>query len=61
MVIYSILETAMENGLHPFRYLEFLLHALPNATTSALDEMLPWCMNLPEACQAPHDVPLHFW
>jgi hypothetical protein len=35
-VIYSILEAAKENGLHPFRYLEFLLEALPGAATSAL-------------------------
>lgn len=53
MVIYSLLETAKGNGLHPFHYLEFLLHSLPNITSSTLDELLPWSENLPVACHAP--------
>jgi Transposase and inactivated derivatives len=52
-VMYSILETAKDNGLHPHRYLEFLLDALPNATTSDLDALLPWSDTLPELCRVP--------
>lgn len=52
-VMYSILETAKENGLHPHRYLEFLLDALPNATTADLDALLPWSDALPVICRVP--------
>jgi transposase len=50
-VMYSILETAKENGLHPFRYLEFLLDTLPDTTTSGLKALLPWSESLPEHCR----------
>jgi hypothetical protein len=52
-VMYSIIETAKENGLHPARYLEFLLETLPGAKTSDLKSLLPWCETLPELCRAP--------
>ena len=52
-VLYSIIETAKENGLHPFRYLEFLLHILPNATSSDLENLLPWSDCLPKECYVP--------
>jgi transposase len=50
-VMYSIMETAKENGLHPFRYMEFLLETLPNAKTSDLESLLPWSDSLPERCR----------
>lgn len=52
-VMYSIIETAKENGLHPYRYLEFLLTALPNTTTSNLEALLPWSQALPDEVRAP--------
>ena len=52
-VMYSLIETAKENGLHPCRYLEFLLETLPNSTTSGLEALLPWSEALPERCRAP--------
>ena len=52
-VIYSIIETAKENGLHPYRYMEFLLETLPNSTYSSLESLLPWSDSLPEYCRAP--------
>ncbi len=52
-VIYSIIETAKANGLHPFRYMEFLLESLPGSTTSELETLLPWSDSLPETCRAP--------
>lgn len=51
-VMYSIIETAKANGLHPTRYLEFLLKTLPGATTSDLDPLLPWSDALPAYCKA---------
>jgi transposase len=50
-VMYSIMETAKENGLHPFRYMEFLLETLPNAKSSDLESLLPWSETLPERCR----------
>jgi transposase len=50
-VMYSITETAKENGLHPFRYMEFLLETLPNSTTADLESLLPWSESLPERCR----------
>lgn len=50
-VMYSIIETAKLNGLHPFRYMEFLLTTLPNSTTGTLDALLPWSDSLPEHCR----------
>jgi hypothetical protein len=58
-ILFSLVETAKENGLRPFHYLKFLLEELPNSTTSGLEELLPWSKNLPEYCRAPakNDVP----
>lgn len=52
-VMYSIIETAKENGLHPYRYLEFLLTVLSNSTTSNLEAMLPWSQALPDEIRIP--------
>jgi transposase len=52
-VMYSIIETAKENGLHPFHYVKFLLEKLPNTTTGELEDLLPWSECLPECCRVP--------
>lgn len=52
-VMYSIVETAKENGLNPFRYMEFLLETLPNAVISGLESLLPWSNTLPEHVRIP--------
>jgi transposase len=57
-VMYSIIETAKENGLHPFRYLEFLLETLPEAKSSGLESLLPWSETLPERCKTTNE-PTH--
>jgi len=49
-IIYSIVETAKENGLRPFQYMQFLLEALPNSTTGNLEALLPWSDKLPVEC-----------
>lgn len=49
--IYSLIETAKENGLIPFQYLTYLFERLPNLegqTNEALDELLPWSSSLPD-------------
>ena len=54
-IIYSIVETAKENGLDPFSYLQYLFEQLPNISTNdyaALTGLLPWSENLPDTCRS---------
>ena len=52
-IMYSIVETAKENGLHPFHYIRFLLEALPNVTTGSVETLLPWSETLPDYVYIP--------
>ncbi len=52
-IIFSIIESAKDNGLNPFKYIEYLLEKLPNSTSSELDRCLPWSEDLPEFCRTP--------
>lgn len=48
-ITYSIVETAKENGLKPFEYLQHLFEQLPNMDLEdrdALDSLLPWKVQL---------------
>ena len=52
--IYSIVESARENGLNPYSYLRYLFEQLPNMDIQdkvALDTMLPWADEIPEFCR----------
>ena len=54
--IYSMVETAKENGLNPLCYLTYLFEQLPNINLkdpNALDRLLPWS----ETVQAKYRVP----
>jgi transposase len=54
-IIYSLVETAKENGLNPFVYLTYLFEKLPNLTDPhdeiELDRLLPWSETLPIICR----------
>ncbi|AFV10867.1 putative IS66-like transposase [Thermacetogenium phaeum DSM 12270] len=53
-IVYSIIETAKENGLNPFHYLTYLFEKLPNLDPQdeeALDRLLPWSETLPPTCR----------
>ena len=51
-IMYSIIETAKDNGLHPFQYVMFLLETLPSMTSGEdMHELLPWSDALPIACR----------
>jgi len=52
-IVYSIVETAKENGLRPFQYIQYLLETLPNSTTGNLEVLLPWSDKLPPECYLP--------
>jgi transposase len=49
---YSIVETAKENDLIPYEYLEYLFERLPNlADDAGLEELMPWSDSIPERCR----------
>jgi len=53
--IYSVIETAKENGLHPFRYLTYLFEQLPQLPDlrepKVLEPFMPWSSSLPDTCR----------
>jgi transposase len=53
--IYSVIETAKENGLNPFQYLMYVFQQLPQlpdpTDPAALNSLLPWSPTLPLACR----------
>lgn len=50
-VIYSIIETAKENNLDPYKYLTYIFKKFPNLKEDeAVDILLPW--NVPEECKS---------
>jgi transposase len=53
-IIYSIVETAKENGLNPLNYLTYLFEELPNLDTKHLDTLLPWSPTIPDRCRVPN-------
>lgn len=53
-IIYSIVESAKENGLNPFAYLKYLFEQLPNvdvADPAVIDALLPHSPTLPACCR----------
>lgn len=63
-VIFSICETAKENGLNPYEYLTFLFRALPNNTTAPIDDFLPGGYLVPKSCLtyiAKNETRNHTW
>ena len=54
-IIYSVIETAKENGLNPFKYLMYLFEQVPQLSDpkdpEALDSLLPWSPSLPLTCR----------
>ncbi|MGG1533908.1 IS66 family transposase, partial [Brevibacillus agri] len=53
-IIYSVIETAKESGLNPFKYLTHLFEQLPQLpdlkNPETLDSLLPWSPSLPLTC-----------
>lgn len=52
-IIYSLVETAKENGLNPFFYLQFLFEELPQLDMSQelkIAHLMPWSKELPKVC-----------
>lgn len=53
--IYSVIETAKENGLHPYNYLKYLFEQLPQLPgpldSESLEPFMPWSASLPADCR----------
>lgn len=53
--IYSVIETAKGNGLHPYNYLKYLFEQLPQLPgpldAEALEPFMPWSASLPPDCR----------
>lgn len=56
-ILYSIVQSAMNNGLIPFEYIKYLLEEMPGKalTDEYLDTLLPWSKELPEYIKVPSD------
>jgi transposase len=55
-LIYSLVETAKENGLNPFTYLTYLFEQLPNSNLkdlTAVEALLPWSDTVQACCRVP--------
>ena len=50
-IIYSVIETAKENGLKPFEYLKHIFETMPNISPEKYSELLPWSETLPPCCR----------
>ena len=53
-MIFSLIQTALENNLDPYRYLTWLMDAAKDADRNdpeAVERLLPW--NAPEMCRIP--------
>jgi transposase len=52
-ILFSIIETAKENGLNPYEYLTYIFKNAPNwdirANFENLDRLMPW--NVPDCCK----------
>lgn len=47
--IYSIIETAKENGLSPYYYLEWLFEAIRLCNFKKIEDLLPWGEEIPKS------------
>lgn len=59
-IAYSMIETAKENGLEPFKYLAYVLSTAPSLDFSdadAVQALLPW--NAPAHCRAANAQPVN--
>jgi transposase len=52
-IAYSVVQTALANGLVPFLYLNFLLSTLPNIPREQYADCLPWNPTVQELCKPP--------
>ena len=53
-IIYSVIRTAMANGLKPYAYLEWLFSEMPGhdlTLEGAVSRFMPWSADVPDSCR----------
>jgi transposase len=59
--LFTLVQTALANGLKPYEYLAWVLDSLPfedlDSEPSAVDGYLPWSEHVPESCKMPGGKP----
>ncbi|HWR06659.1 IS66 family transposase [Sporomusa sp.] len=51
--IYSLIQTAIENGLKPQAYLEYVFKQIQQHDYECVDKLLPWAAEIPLHCKMP--------
>lgn len=51
--IYSLIQTAIENGLKPQAYLEYVFKQIQQNDNESIDKLLPWAIEIPLNCKMP--------
>jgi transposase len=51
--IYSLIQTAMENGLKPQTYLEYVFQQIQKIDVVEIETLLPWATDIPLRCKMP--------
>ncbi|XEQ93806.1 IS66 family transposase ISSwo2 [Sporomusa carbonis] len=52
--VYSIIQTAIENGLNPQAYLEYAFRQIQLQDTLCIEKLLPWAEEIPVSCKMPN-------
>ena len=50
---YSLVQTAIENGLNPQAYLIYLFKLIQQQDQMVIEKMLPWAKEIPDSCKIP--------
>lgn len=48
---YSLIQTAIENGLNPQAYLEYVFKQIQLQNDSCIEKLLPWAEEIPASCK----------
>jgi transposase len=51
--VYSLIQTAIENGLNPQSYLEYVFKQIQLQNDSCVEKLLPWAEEIPASCKMP--------
>ena len=51
--VYSLIQTAIENGLNPQPYLEYVFRQIQYPDTLDIEKLLPWSEEIPATCKMP--------
>lgn len=54
--IYSLIQTALENGLKPLEYLTHVFTQIQHNEQVPIQSLLPWAEEIPARCKLPQDV-----